>query len=72
MTKPCCHFTPEQKVTRLRLHFLEKKPVSDICPEYKGEAIVSGRSPGRCGRPPRNPYWSAGRRLPAAIRKPIH
>lgn len=27
------HFTPEQKVALLRLHFLEKKPVSDICQE---------------------------------------
>jgi transposase-like protein len=25
------HFTPEQKVALLRLHLLEKKPVSDIC-----------------------------------------
>lgn len=28
------HFTPEQKVGLLRLHFLEKKPVSDICEEH--------------------------------------
>ena len=28
------HFTPEQKVTLLRLHLLEKKPVSDICQEH--------------------------------------
>jgi transposase len=27
------HFTPEQKVALLRLHLLEKKPVSDICEE---------------------------------------
>ena len=27
------HFTPEQKVALLRLHLLEKKPVSDICQE---------------------------------------
>jgi transposase-like protein len=26
-------FTPEQKVALLRLHLLEKKPVSDICQE---------------------------------------
>ena len=26
-------FTPEQKVAILRLHFLEKKPISDICQE---------------------------------------
>ena len=28
------HFTPEQKVALLRLHLLEKKPVSDICAEH--------------------------------------
>jgi transposase-like protein len=28
------HFTPEQKVSLLRLHLLEKKPVSDICEEH--------------------------------------
>ena len=28
------HFTPEQKVALLRLHLLEKKPVSDICQEH--------------------------------------
>jgi transposase len=28
------HFSPEQKVALLRLHLLEKKPVSDICQEY--------------------------------------
>jgi transposase-like protein len=28
------HFTPEQKVALLRLHFLEKKPISDICQEH--------------------------------------
>ena len=28
------HFTPEQKVALLRLHLLEKKPISDICPEH--------------------------------------
>ena len=27
-------FTPEQKVTLLRLHLLEKKPISDICEEH--------------------------------------
>ena len=27
-------FTPEQKVALLRLHLLEKKPVSDICQEH--------------------------------------
>lgn len=27
------HFTPEQKVAVLRLHLLEKKPISDICQE---------------------------------------
>jgi transposase len=28
------HFTPEQKVALLRLHLLEKKPVSDLCQEH--------------------------------------
>ena len=28
------HFTPEQKVALLRLHLLEKKPVSDSCQEH--------------------------------------
>ncbi len=28
------HFTPEQKVAILRLHLLEKKPVSDICEQH--------------------------------------
>src|SRR5262245_30953184 len=28
------HFTPELKVALLRLHLLEKKPVSDICQEH--------------------------------------
>jgi transposase-like protein len=28
------HFTAEQKVALLRLHLLEKKPVSDICQEH--------------------------------------
>jgi transposase len=28
------HFTPEQKVAILRLHLLEKKPISDICQEH--------------------------------------
>ena len=27
------HFSPEQKVALLRLHLLEKKPVSDVCQE---------------------------------------
>jgi transposase len=27
------HYTPEQKVALLRLHLLEKKPVSDLCQE---------------------------------------
>jgi transposase len=34
MTRQRRHFTPEQKVALLRLHFLEKKPVSDICQEH--------------------------------------
>jgi transposase-like protein len=28
------HFTPEQKVALLRLHLLEKQPISDICQEH--------------------------------------
>jgi transposase len=28
------HFTPEQKVALLRLHLLEKKPISNICQEH--------------------------------------
>jgi len=28
------HFTPDQKVALLRLHLLEKKPVSDLCQEH--------------------------------------
>ena len=28
------HFAPEQKVALLRLHLLEKKPISDICEEH--------------------------------------
>ena len=28
------HFTPEQKVALLRLHLLEKKPISDLCQEH--------------------------------------
>ena len=28
------HFAPEQKAALLRLHLLEKKPVSDICQEH--------------------------------------
>ena len=34
MTRQRRHFTPEQKVALLRLHLLEKKPVSDICQEH--------------------------------------
>ena len=33
MSRQRRHFTPEQKVAVLRLHLLEKKPVSDICEE---------------------------------------
>ena len=29
------HFTPEQKVALLRLHLLEKKPISDLCEEHQ-------------------------------------
>ena len=28
------HFSPAQKVALLRLHLLEKKPISDICQEH--------------------------------------
>jgi transposase len=34
MTRQRRTFTPEQKVALLRLHLLEKKPVSDICEEH--------------------------------------
>ena len=34
MTRQRRHYTPEQKVALLRLHLLEKKPVSDICEEH--------------------------------------
>jgi transposase len=34
MTRERRYFTPEQKVALLRLHLLEKKPVSDICQEH--------------------------------------
>jgi len=33
MSRQRRHFTPEQKVALLRLHLLEKKPVSDLCEE---------------------------------------
>jgi transposase-like protein len=35
MTRERRSFTPEQKVAPLRLHLLEKKPVSDICQEHR-------------------------------------
>jgi transposase len=34
MTRQRRHFTAEQKVGFLRLHLLEKKPVSDLCEEH--------------------------------------
>jgi transposase-like protein len=34
MTRTRRHFTPEQKLAVLRLHLLEKKPVSDICQDH--------------------------------------
>ena len=34
MTRQRRHYTPEQKVALLRLHLLEKKPVSDLCQEH--------------------------------------
>ena len=34
MSRTRRHFTPEQKVALLRLHLLEKKPVSDLCEEH--------------------------------------
>jgi transposase-like protein len=33
MSRQRRHFTPEQKIALLRLHLLEKKPISDICQE---------------------------------------
>lgn len=34
MTRERRHFTPERKVAILRLHLLEKQPVSDVCQEH--------------------------------------
>ena len=34
MSRTRRHFSPEQKVALLRLHLLEKKPISDICQEH--------------------------------------
>jgi transposase len=34
MTRQRRHFAPQDKVRLLRLHLLEKKPVSDICEEH--------------------------------------
>ena len=34
MSRPRRHFTAQQKVALLRLHLVEKKPISDICQEH--------------------------------------
>ena len=34
MTRQRRHFAPQDKVRLLRLHLLEKKPISDICEEH--------------------------------------
>ena len=34
MTQKRKHYSPQDKVAILRLHFLEKKPVSDLCDQY--------------------------------------
>jgi transposase len=34
MTRERRYFTPEQKIALLRLHLLEKKPISDSCQEH--------------------------------------
>ena len=34
MSRQRRHFTPEQKVALLRLHLLEKRPISDLCQEH--------------------------------------
>ena len=34
MRKPRKNYTPPEKVALLRLHLLEKKPISDICQEH--------------------------------------
>ena len=34
MTKQRKHYTAQEKVAILRLHLLEKKPVSDLCDQY--------------------------------------
>ena len=38
MTRQRRHYPPEQKVAALRLHFIEKVPVSDVC-EKLGIAV---------------------------------
>lgn len=35
MARPRRSFTPEQKVALLRLHLLEKRPISDLCEEHQ-------------------------------------
>src|SRR3954453_19214646 len=40
MTRQRRHFTPEQKGALLRLHLLEKKPVSDLCEEHNLSATL--------------------------------
>jgi transposase len=34
MTQKRKHYSPQDKVAILRLHLLEKKPVSDLCDQY--------------------------------------
>lgn len=34
MNKKCKPYSPPEKVAILRLHLLEKKPISDLCEEY--------------------------------------
>jgi len=34
MTQKRKHYTAQEKVAILRLHFLEKKPISDLCDQY--------------------------------------
>jgi transposase-like protein len=40
MNKHRKHFTPEEKVSMLRRHLVEKVPVSDLCDEIKLQPTV--------------------------------
>jgi transposase len=40
MSKHRTHYTPEEKVSNLRRHLVEKVPVSDLCQELKLQPTV--------------------------------